>query len=86
MNHPTLCFRKYAVITVGNYNAKLKEPFEDLDLELRLLKKYGFICNIPEILLFYRIHPNQITIQNNNKSLINKQLKATLIENIINNI
>jgi hypothetical protein len=82
MNHPTLCFRKYAVISVGNYDAKLKEPFEDLDLELRLLKKYGFICNLPEILLFYRIHPNQITLQNSDKSFINKQLKAVMIENI----
>ena len=83
MNHPTLCFRKYAVITVGNYNANLKEPFEDLDLELRLLKKYGFICNLPEILLFYRIHPNQITYQSSDNSFINKQLKMDMIENII---
>ena len=83
MNHPTLCFRKYAVIAVGNYNANLKEPYEDLDLELRLLKKYGFICNLPEVLLFYRIHSNQITLQNRDKSFINKQLKAVMIENII---
>jgi len=85
MNHPTLCFRKYAVITVGNYNANLKEPYEDLELELRLLKKYGFICNLPEILLFYRIHPNQITLQSRDKSFINKELKTSMIENIINN-
>jgi amylovoran biosynthesis glycosyltransferase AmsE len=85
MNHPTLCFRKYAVITVGNYNANLKEPYEDLDLELRLLKKYGFICNLPVILLFYRIHPNQITSQSRDKSFINKELKTSMIENIINN-
>ena len=83
MNHPTLCFRKYAVITVGNYNEKLKEPFEDLDLELRLLKKYGFVCNLPEVLLFYRIHPNQITAQNREKSFINTELKKVMIENII---
>ena len=74
MNHPTLCFRKYAVIAVGNYNANLKEPYEDLDLELRLLKKYGFICNLHEVLLFYRIHSNQITLQNRDKSFINKRL------------
>lgn len=84
MNHPTLCFRKYAVIEVGNYNANLKEPYEDLDLELRLLKKYGFICNLPEILLFYRIHPNQITHKNREKSVLNKELIAVMIENIIN--
>lgn len=85
MNHPTLCFRKYAILEVGNYDANLKEPFEDLDLELRLLKKYGFICNLPEVLLFYRIHPNQITLQNREKSFINNQLKTVMIENIINN-
>lgn len=86
LNHPTLCFRKKAVLFVGNYNLNIKEPFEDLDLELRILKKYGFICNLQEILLFYRYHPNQITFLNNNKSLENKVLKDILIEKIISDV
>jgi amylovoran biosynthesis glycosyltransferase AmsE len=83
LNHPTLCFRKYAVITVGNYNKNMKEPFEDLDLELRILKKYGFICNLSENLLYYRIHNKQITWTEKEKSKKNNQLKRDMIEQII---
>jgi len=83
LNHPTLCFRKYAVLAVGNYDENFKEPFEDLDLELRLLKRYGFVCNLPEILLFYRIHENQITHKNREKSVLNNEKKCALIEEII---
>ena len=34
---------------------------EDLDLILRVLKKYGKIYNLPDVLLYYRLHPGQIT-------------------------
>jgi glycosyltransferase involved in cell wall biosynthesis len=83
LNHPTLCFRKYAVISAGNYNPYLKYPFEDLDLELRILKKYGVIYNIPEMLLYYRIHENQITWKNRKESKANNEKKRTMIEHII---
>lgn len=84
LNHPTLCFRKYAVISVNNYNQYLTEPFEDLDLELRILKKYGFVCNLKETLLYYRIHENQITWMNRKNSQINNQKKKAMIEELIN--
>ena len=84
LNHPTICFRKSAVLEVGNYNKELRLPFEDLDLELRILKKYGYICNINEKLILYRIHPQQITNQNRDKSIEHEALKKELIEAIIN--
>lgn len=84
LNHPTLCFRKYAVISVGNYNEALKDPFEDLELELKILKKYGFVCNLSEILLYYRIHENQITWIQRNKSRENNEKKQRMIEELIN--
>lgn len=83
LNHPSLCFRKYAVISVGNYNKDLRMPFEDLDLELRILKKYKFVCNLPEKLLLYRIHDDQITWKNREYSTQNKLVKNKMIENII---
>lgn len=83
LNHPTLCFRKYAVISVGNYNKNLRMPFEDLDLELRILKKYKFVCNLPEKLLLYRTHKDQITWKNRQHSQVNKKIKNELINNII---
>jgi hypothetical protein len=64
MNHPTLCFRKSAVIAIGNYRHHGKGHefnMEDYELETRLMHKYGAIHNIQEILLYYRIHPEQVT-------------------------
>jgi len=71
MCHPTLCYKKSAVLEVGNYNKnnKLGAPKnkqlphlgEDLELELKILKRFGKIYNIPECLLYYRIHPGQVT-------------------------
>ena len=61
MNHPTLCFKKSKILSVGNYNIEKKYPFEDLELEVKVLKKYGVIYNIPEVLLLYRLHENQVT-------------------------
>jgi glycosyltransferase involved in cell wall biosynthesis len=80
LNHPTLCFKKSAVLEVGNYDKNLLLPFEDFDLEIRLLKKYGFICNIKENLLLYRIHVEQITNKNRQNSLQNDELKKKLVE------
>jgi len=61
MNHPTLCYKKSAILSVGNYNKSSTIIAEDFELELKLLKKYGKIYNIPDILLFYRIHEGQAT-------------------------
>lgn len=81
LNHPTLCFRKSAIIKVGNYNKELKLPFEDLELELRILKEYGVVYNLKESLVLYRIHTNQIS--NNNTEEFNN-IKYNLIQQMIN--
>lgn len=61
-NHPTLCFRKSAVLEVGNYTTnKEYKYFEDFELQLRLLKKYNYLHNINEPLIYYRLHDTQIT-------------------------
>jgi len=69
MNHPTLCFYKSAVLSVGNYNiyrgyndsGTSMEEAEDYNLELKLMEKYGCIYNMQDSLLYYRLHPNQVT-------------------------
>ena len=82
LNHPTLCFKKSAILEVGNYNKYLRLPFEDLDLELRVLKKYGFVLNIKKSLLLYRMHSEQITYKT--KNILHNKLKAELIHNLVN--
>ena len=60
MNHPTLCYKKSAVLFVGNYQ-NTKDQNEDYQLEIKLLQQFGVLYNIPQILLYYRIHDQQIT-------------------------
>ena len=84
LNHPTLCFKKSAILRVGNYRKNFRVPFEDLELELRVLKVFGSVHNISEYLVLYRTHENQITTKQGGKDL-NKQLKEALIREILKN-
>ena len=68
MNHPTFCFRKSKILDVGNYNKDIKEMVEDFELELRVLKKYNIVHNLPDILVYYRLSDNQITNKLSGKS------------------
>ena len=42
INHPTVCYRKSAIIAAGNYDESLKQMCEDFELELRMLKTHGY--------------------------------------------
>jgi GT2 family glycosyltransferase len=64
INHPCVCYRKSAVLEVGNYNEQTHSLYEDFELELKLLKKFGKLYNIQENLLYYRIHGEQVTANN----------------------
>ena len=83
LNHPTLCFRKQSLLRAGNYRQHFRVPFEDLELELRILKMFGSVHNIPECLVLYRTHENQISTKICDKDL-NEHLKRALIKEIIN--
>ena len=62
MNHPTLCFKKSAILEIGNYcEGDTLSMMEDFDLEIRFLKHYRKIYNIQESLLLYRVHAGQLT-------------------------
>jgi GT2 family glycosyltransferase len=60
-NHPTLCFRKKALLDAGNYDINKMRMTEDFELILRMVQKYGYLHNLSESLLFYRIHDKQVT-------------------------
>jgi GT2 family glycosyltransferase len=84
MNHPTLCYKKSAVLSVGNYN-KERRISEDFELELKLLKQYGKIYNLNESLVYYRIHEEQLTYNKKSLTLENIKLREKIIEEIILN-
>lgn len=60
VNHPTLCYRKSSILEVGNYDVNFNK-IEDFELMLRILKKYEYIHNMSDILLYYRLHEEQVT-------------------------
>lgn len=59
VNHPSVVFRKKAVIAAGSYrDIKL---YEDYDLWVRMMQNGALFYNIQESLLFFRITENTYT-------------------------
>jgi hypothetical protein len=83
INHPVLCYRKSAVLEIGGYNENDKRLYiiQDYDLIIRLMKKYGALYNLPDVLLYYRTHPNQLS----NKLQSFSEENIILINDIIEN-
>lgn len=70
MNHPTLCFRRESLLSIGNYpdtplstDHPEQNMMDDYEIELKMLKKYGCLKNLPNTLLRYRMHSGQMTQQ-----------------------
>ncbi len=56
--HPVVVLRRSALEAIGGY--RMDVPFvEDLDLFLRIAK-VGRVANLPEPLLYYRVHPQSM--------------------------
>jgi GT2 family glycosyltransferase len=83
MNHPSLCYKKSAILSVGNYNTDMNSMSEDFELELRVLKKYGIVYNIKDTLLYYRIHPDQATYNGKSSTIECNNKRLEVIDRII---
>jgi len=84
MVHPTLCFKKSAILSVGNYNIdNTRTVAEDLELELKILKKYGLVYTIQDTLVYYRIHPDQVTFQGKSSTPYWHEWRCRMIEGIV---
>jgi glycosyltransferase involved in cell wall biosynthesis len=58
ISHPVVMMRRSALVAVGKY--RNFSMMEDFDLFLRLAE-YGRLTNLPDVLLKYRMHPNNIS-------------------------
>jgi glycosyltransferase involved in cell wall biosynthesis len=83
MNHPTLCFRKSAILSIGNYDIVSNVAFEDLELEVKLLKKFGVLYNLQDVLLNYRIHDNQVTYNGKTSTSYWREKRQKFIQHMI---
>ena len=79
-SHPSVVIKKHILLKFL-YNSKF-EYCEDYDLWLRLAVANFKMTNIPEILLYYRIHSEQISA---NKIGIQTSMKLELLRNYLNN-
>ena len=59
--HPSLCYRKSAILKAGNYDINKSRMTEDFEMTLRMLKTHGYLHNLDEPLLYYRLHDQQVT-------------------------
>lgn len=84
VNHPCVCYKKSAILEVGNYNKSSHSIYEDFELELKLLKKFGKIYNIQENLIYYRIHGEQVTANGNTSKPDVTKFRNEFIQKMIN--
>jgi hypothetical protein len=82
MSHPSLLYKRSAVLSVGNYGLD-RCIFEDLELELKLLKQFGKIYNISESLVLYRLHPDQVTYNGKPSTPENVARRTAFIESMV---
>ena len=76
MAHSSVMFRRNVIIKNNLHYDTSMEPSEDYDLWVKLYN-YGKIHNIPEVLLQYRQHGEQVSVKKNEKQKRN----ALLIRN-----
>ena len=81
-------FDHILVHTNQNYDKNLKHMAEDFELELRMLKTHGFIKNLPNVLLWYRVHSEQVTngSKTKDKGGANSQYWNNIRNNMINKL
>jgi glycosyltransferase involved in cell wall biosynthesis len=58
LNHPTVAYRRQAILDFGGYDESLGPLEEDLELWTRLFFQTR-LANLTEVILDYRVHPNQ---------------------------
>jgi len=78
MIHPTVLFRRQAVIAVGNYRDV--QPIEDRDLWMRLAVKYK-LANLESRLLNYRVHKASTTQQTIKRGIAMEVVSRCFVKN-----
>jgi glycosyltransferase involved in cell wall biosynthesis len=82
--HPAVMYRKSAVIKAGGYS-QIFSHAEDYDLFVRL-NRIGRCANLPQVVLKYRISPNQVSKKFRSEQIISTKsiiiLQAILISHL----
>jgi glycosyltransferase involved in cell wall biosynthesis len=80
--HPVVMFRNSVFKENAIFYDVTKEPAEDFDLWVRLLN-YGKLHNLPDTLLMYRVHQNQVSnLQSKKQQNVSIDTKFNLFKNL----
>ena len=80
LTHPSLLMRRKEIVELGGYDP-LWVHTEDFNLYSRAIKKYK-LANIPEPLLYYRVHGSSLTGSADSQAIIHENTKKMIRENI----
>jgi glycosyltransferase involved in cell wall biosynthesis len=61
MNHVTICFRRIAVLSAGNYDPTIRAGFEDYELWHRMLAAGCLFSNLADPLVLVRFNNTQLS-------------------------
>lgn len=81
--HPSIMFRRSAVLSAGNYAShpaggiKHYTFFEDYDLWIRMASQFK-LANIPEPLIYYRRNPDSITARTAGEGLLRSKTNESV--------
>ena len=79
IGHPSVMFRKSAILDIGNYRSLPK--VEDYDLWLRVASRYK-LANLPEFLVEYRIRSNSETQIVKQENRIEEVMRTCLYQHV----
>lgn len=67
MAAPTTVIRRDALIEIGGWRSAF-DSADDYDLTLRVSERFG-LANLPDVLTYYRIHPQQKSVTNRRRQI-----------------
>lgn len=80
LTHPSLMMRRKEILELGGYDPKWVNT-EDYELYSRAIRKYR-LANIPEPLIFYRVHGASLTQEAESQAVMHENTKQMIFDNI----
>ena len=85
INHPTVMFKKEKILSIGGYKEEPEYFAEDYDLWLRSLTEGLQIHNLHDVIVYYRVHENNLSKTTERNSNLLQSLEQARLEFIQKN-
>lgn len=85
INHPTVIFKKEKILSIGGYKEEPEYFAEDYDLWLRSITEGFQIHNLNDVIVYYRVHENNLSKTTEKNSNLLQSLEQARLEFIQKN-